>query len=207
VETEKSPPELFDPARAAVEEEIPMEPPATAAVASAVEEPEAGKTDNPYSTAIGLYQQGQYAEAIHRMSPQLLDHPNDTQALALLARSQANLGRLKDALELSEKALTLDKLNPGLHYLHAMILQELNLTDAAMQSLKRALYLDQNYVLCYFALGNLARRQGKLNESARYFETALSLLNFYGRDETLPESEGITAGRLIEIIDAYRGRT
>jgi chemotaxis protein methyltransferase CheR len=55
-------------------------------------------------------------------------------------------------------------------------------------------------VLAHFALGNFAQQQGKFRESAKHFENALSLLSRYREEEVLPESEGMTAGRLMEII-------
>jgi len=54
--------------------------------------------------------------------------------------------------------------------------------------------------LAHFALGNLARKQGKTVESAKHFENALSVLSTVGQDSVIPESEGITARRLSEII-------
>ena len=75
-----------------------------------------------------------------------------------------------------------------------------------MKSLKRSLYLDQNFALAHFALGSLALRQGRQMESNKHFENALSLLSARRPEEILPESEGLTAGRLREIIMAYTHR-
>ncbi len=72
--------------------------------------------------------------------------------------------------------------------------------DEAVRSLRRSLFLDQDFVPAHFALGNLTRQQGKVRESARHFANALALLSRYRPDEVLPESEGMTAGRLSEII-------
>ena len=127
-------------------------------------------------------------------------HPDDPKAIALLARNYANQGKLAEALEWCEKAIAVDKLNPGLYYLRATILQEQGQLEEAVMSLKRALYLDRNFVLAHFALGNITRQQGKFNESDRHFENALTLLRSYRQEEILPESEGISAGRLSEII-------
>ncbi len=132
------------------------------------------------------------------------DH--DTKAMILLARSYANCGKTVPALEWCEKAIAIDRLNPGCHYLHAMILQERGQVEKAVKSLQRALYLDQDFVLAHFALGNLCKQQGKIKESERHFMNALSLLRRFKNDEILPESEGITAGRLSEIITSIKGK-
>jgi chemotaxis protein methyltransferase CheR len=73
-------------------------------------------------------------------------------------------------------------------------------TDHAMKSFKKVLYLDQSFVLAHFALGNLTRQQRRFKESKRHYENALSLLGSCKPRESLPEAEGMTAARLMEII-------
>lgn len=120
------------------------------------------------------------------------------------ARACANRGELAEAAECCEKAIAADKLNPACHYLLAAIQQELGQHDGAVQSLMRALYLDADFVLAHFALGNLRLARGRRREAERHFDTALSLSRAYPRDEVLPESDGLTAGRLGEIIASVR---
>jgi chemotaxis protein methyltransferase CheR len=117
-------------------------------------------------------------------------------------RALADQGKLPEALALCEDALASDKLDPGLHFLRAIILQELNRIDEAGASLKRTLYLDRNFVLAHFALGNIAMRQGKVPAAKKHFENVLSLLKENRPEDILPESEGLTAGRFREIIQA-----
>ncbi|MDF9409185.1 tetratricopeptide repeat protein [Pelotomaculum isophthalicicum JI] len=132
------------------------------------------------------------------------DSRNDSK-MAYLARICANQGKLDEALECCEKAICADKLNPGLHYLFATILQEKEQVEEAIVSLKRALYLDPNFVLAHFALGNITMRQGNHLESKKHYKNALTLLTKYAQEDILPESEGITAGRLSEIIAGIIG--
>jgi len=123
--------------------------------------------------------------------------------LSLRARAAANRGDLAAALLLCDKAISADRLLPASHYLRGVILQEQGALEEATASLKRALYLDQSFVVAHFALGNiLRRRSGK--EARRHFESALVLLRRLAPDAALPEAEGITAGRLLEIILATK---
>lgn len=131
-------------------------------------------------------------------------YKQDKIALLAIARTHADQGQLSEALEWCEKALSADKLNPSLYYLRAIILQEQGALKEAIIALKQALYLDQSLVVAHFALGNLALRQGKPKESEKHFENALSLLSRCSREEILPESEGLTAGRLLETIEIIR---
>ncbi|MCK4359953.1 MAG: chemotaxis protein CheR [Candidatus Cloacimonetes bacterium] len=160
----------------------------------------------PYLKALTLYKQGLYLEAADKILGLVSEKQDDPKAFTLLVRAFANQGRLAEALEWCEKAIASDKLNSVLQYLHATILQEQDLTDKAIISLKRALYLNQKFILAYFMLGNLSRQQGKFKESDKYFENALLLLKKYSQEDILPESEGITAGRLRELIRSIAGK-
>lgn len=122
--------------------------------------------------------------------------------ISLSVRALANQGRLDEALASCGEAMAADKLDAGLHYLRATILQELNREEDAIASFKRALYLDPEFVLAHFSLGNLAIRQGELQRARRCFENVLALLTMRQEEEVLPESEGLTAGRFREIIHA-----
>ncbi|MHB1937194.1 MAG: CheR family methyltransferase [Acidobacteriaceae bacterium] len=121
-------------------------------------------------------------------------------ALSRAARTCANQGRLSEAAEWCEQAIAVDKLNPAHLYLLATIRQEQGHYDPAAQSLMRALYLDPDFVLAHFALGNLRLAQGQRREAERHFRNTLALLLQHTRDEVLPESDGMSADRLVEII-------
>ena len=116
------------------------------------------------------------------------------------ARRLANEGRLAESLAACDRALAADKLVAAHHYLRGVILQEQAALDEASASLKRALYLDPDFVIAHFALGHLLLRQGRSREAARCFANARSLLRNCASDSVLPESDGITAGRLLAIL-------
>lgn len=153
-----------------------------------------------YEKALGRYEQGFYEEAAQMLSTFLAENPTDVEAAALLARVYANQGKLTEASRCSEQALAADRMNPSCHILHATILQEQGAIPEAARALQRALYLEPNLVLAHFALGNIARRQEKVREAARHFDNARILLGDYTPEQVLPEFDGMTAGRLLEII-------
>jgi chemotaxis protein methyltransferase CheR len=124
----------------------------------------------------------------------------DSKTFSLLTRALADQGKLRDALLWCERWVEAEKLDAGAHYLRAIVLQELGDIDHARSSLQRAIYIDPEFVLAHFALGNLARARGKLVEARKNFGNALSLLRRLPVHEVLPESDGLTAGRLTEII-------
>lgn len=117
-------------------------------------------------------------------------------------RLLADQGRLGDAWAACETAIAADKLDPDLLYLSATILQELDREEEAVVTLKRLLYLDQNYLLAHFSLGNLAQRRGNATAAGKSFKNVLALLEDYEPDDILPEADGLTAGRFSEIVRA-----
>ena len=157
---------------------------------------------NSYQEALTLYGLGHYADAAEKLALWLSENHKDSNAMNLMARLYANQGQLSQALEWSEKALVADKLNTACHYLRAMILQEQAATEEAIGSLKRTLYLDPRLVMAHYSLGNLASRQGKVREAEKHLHSALSLLRLCRPEDNVPEAEGITAGRLMEIIES-----
>jgi len=148
-----------------------------------------------------LYRQGRYPEAVDKLTVRLSDMPQDSRAMELMARALANQGQLTEAASWCENAINHNKLDAACYYLLAAIQQECGQFDDAVAALQRALYLEPDLVLAHFALGNLARLQGKPREAGRHFTNTLALLDKYQPEDILPESEGLTAKRLREIIE------
>jgi chemotaxis protein methyltransferase CheR len=134
----------------------------------------------------------------------LIQQQDASEVLRAQAWHCANKGELAEAVNCCERAIALDKLNPQTHYLHATILQELDQLGDAEQSLKRALYLDPNFILAHFTLGNLCLSQGRWRETERHFDNTQTLLHRHPQDKILPESEGLTIGRLDKIVASAR---
>ncbi len=157
-----------------------------------------------YREASALYREGCYREAMEKTEKLLSEDPLDASGLSLLARIYANWGKLDKALEACEKAIASEKLHAEHHYLMATIQQELGRTEDAVASFRKTLYLDPGFILAYVALGNISRKHGRGKESLKHFQNALSLLNAKRPEDMLPESEGMNAERLTEIIRAMQ---
>jgi len=157
--------------------------------------------------ALSLYELGRYEEAIRILEEALSQRASGaspasctSRPMALLARAYANQGDLTKAESWCREAIPGDKFNPGLRYLLAVIMKEEGSLPESKAVLKEVIYLDQKFVLAHFALGNLARQEGRGKESTMHFKHALSLLTRMPAKDIVPESEGVTAGRLGEII-------
>jgi chemotaxis protein methyltransferase CheR len=118
------------------------------------------------------------------------------------ARSLADASRFDEALAAIDQAIAADKLDASAHYLRGVILHEKHEDGEAAASLNRALYLDHGFVLAHVTLGNLHRRAGREQAARRCFGNARDILMREDRDTVLPESGGMTAGRLLHMISA-----
>ena len=126
--------------------------------------------------------------------------PDPSQMAAV--RELANQGKLGEALLACERALAAGRLDADLHYLRAVILHEQERDDEAKAALKRVLYLDPDFVLAHFALGRLAQKRGQTQAAQKSFGNALALLGAFDPADLLPEAEGLTVGRLRQIMQA-----
>ena len=120
----------------------------------------------------------------------------------VVARTCANQGRLEEALTSCQDAIAADRTNLAAHFLYAMICHELGRIEEAIAALGKVLYLDQDFILAHHALGGLYKQLGKQKESRRHLAVALDLLAARSRDEIVPESDGMTCGRLVESVRA-----
>jgi chemotaxis protein methyltransferase CheR len=150
-----------------------------------------------YGEVPGLSEQGCDETAGQLAAVLLSQNGRDAQAMFLLARICANQGKLAEALAWCDKAIAVDKLGARVHYLRATILQEQSSIAEALLALRHAVYAEPEFVMGHFALGNLTFKHGKPKESQKHFENVLLLLARYGPEDIVPESDGLSAGRLI----------
>jgi chemotaxis protein methyltransferase CheR len=144
---------------------------------------------------VALYRRGQYGQVIAILEGGSAS-PVEPQLRLLLARCYANTGKLQLALEQCDAILADDRLVASAHYLRATILQEHGSQSEAEQALKHALFLAPTLVLAHFALGQLLWRSERRSEATRHFANARQLMREYRPDDSLPESNEITAAQL-----------
>jgi chemotaxis protein methyltransferase CheR len=120
--------------------------------------------------------------------------------LGNLARDAANRGQLSEALALSEQWIAADKVDSTAHYLHATVLREMRNCEAARRAFQRCLFLQPDFALAHFALGNLERSESQHAAARRHFENARRLLGARPAEDLIPEAEGLTFGHLAAMI-------
>ena len=166
-----------------------------------------------YLEAQAHYEQGRYGEAEEKLAGFAGSSAFDKSAkqrppiLLLLTRICANQGKIKEALGWCDQLVAADTLNPAGYFLRATILLENGDIERSVVSLRQALYLDPDFILANFLLGNQMRLLGKHTMARKHFNNTLALLDNIGDHEILPESEGLSAGSLRDIICTSLGST
>ncbi len=151
------------------------------------------------AAATTLYGQGHY-EAAAGLLTEALDDASPAarwqRLLPLLVRALSNQGRNQDALWWCRRAVRVVRFAPSLYYLQGTLYQDLGDAGLAQDAFRRVLYLDPDHILAHVMLGSATRQQGDSRSAVRFLRRALELLGDCDRDETLPDSEDMTAGQL-----------
>jgi chemotaxis protein methyltransferase CheR len=148
--------------------------------------------------------------AVATLLESLQPEPNDPafgQLMLDLSQAFANQGNHATARYWCERALVIDKINPHIHFLLATILDAEGLSEGSVDELRKALFLDQDFVPAHFALGMILQRLGKSYEAEKQFNTVLDLLKHTPDHVSLDDVEGLNAGRLREMARTFLQRT
>jgi chemotaxis protein methyltransferase CheR len=130
--------------------------------------------------------------------------PTDPTGPYLTAKILASLVRLDEARTAVLRALDRDPLHARSHYLHGLILQEQGRQADALEALRRAVYLDPQLALGRFSLAVLFAATGQAQRAEKELDTLIGLLDDRDRDEQLDDSDGVTVGRLLELVAVHR---
>ena len=119
-----------------------------------------------------------------------------------MAKAQVARGHLRQARKWGEQAITLDKLNIRAYYLLSAIYQGLKDDDKAIDCLKRTIYLDKNFIAGHFSLGCLYQKQKRQVMASKAFKNVVRLMINRPKDEIVPETNGVTYGKLLEVAES-----
>ncbi len=118
-------------------------------------------------------------------------------------RALADRGDFDRAAALCQEMLDRDKLNPTVHFYHALVLEQTGRHGEAEQALRRVIYLDRAFVPGHYYLGLLLQRQARTEPAARSFRNVLQLLARTDDARILDEGDGISAGELRKLTQMH----
>ncbi len=118
------------------------------------------------------------------------------------ARNLANRGNHEKALEILEKTRQEDRTSFLPLYLMGLVYSDLGEEEKATEVLRKALFLEPEFIMAHYALGTLAFKKNRPREGERHFRNAIRLLEFLPPETPLPEGEGIRREDLLHTIQS-----
>jgi chemotaxis protein methyltransferase CheR len=155
---------------------------------------------DPCTSASLLLNDGAPEQAIEMLQNKLSAIPNSALAHSLLGRAYANLGQWEEARRWCNRALRLDTLNAETYYVLALVYEQENESDLAIDSLKKAIYLDRNMPLYHFNLAMLHKKRGQINLARRSLRNTIRILEEWPAACIVPDTGGATAKHLLDAV-------
>jgi chemotaxis protein methyltransferase CheR len=154
----------------------------------------------PIDDAFALFERGHSGEAINQLEKLAAESPKDARAPYLLAKIFASKLRFPEAERWIDVAIANRELAPEAHYLRGIVLQEQKRFEDALEAFRRSVFLDQTFVLGHFAAANVFARTGQAARAQKSLATVAELLSGKPAERPLPEGDGLTVGRLMELV-------
>jgi chemotaxis protein methyltransferase CheR len=126
-----------------------------------------------YDFCLAAFRAGDWDAAEAAITALVNSSPTFVPGLLLLGGLYVHRGRFEDAMGQAETVLKLSALEPRAHLLLGMIAARRQRHDEALQSLRRALYLDDSLALGHFWLGNLYRERGDVVRACHEYENVV----------------------------------
>lgn len=115
-------------------------------------------------------------------------------------RELADQGRWEAALGACDALLRDDALDWRIHYLRALILEQMGDGPGCEAGLRRAIYLDRRAILPHYHLGLFLLRADQAEAARRSFRNVLTLLEGQPDDRLVDEGESLSAGQLRDAV-------
>ena len=116
--------------------------------------------------------------------------------------SLAGLRRLADrgdwtrAVPYCDRLLAQDRSNPSVYFYRALVLEQVGGRAEAERSLRRAIYLDPNFLLAHYHLGLALAMEKMPREARRSFKMVLKLMSGMSDDQPVGDGDGLTVANL-----------
>jgi chemotaxis protein methyltransferase CheR len=117
------------------------------------------------------------------------------------ARQMLNLGQSAAAADCCQKLMTVEWMNPLVHFYNALVAEHRGQHGETEQALRRAIYLDRDFVLAHYQLGLVLLRKHDVRGAQRSFRNVLALLERRDAAERFPDADGLSVETLRQLAD------
>ena len=122
-----------------------------------------------------MYRQEKYDLAEYHFRRALAINPRNSVLLCYVGMALLANQKYSAALDALNRAVTMDSSNPLARFKRATVLMAMGNDEAAMTELEALKVLAPKEASVYHQLGNLYKRQGRLEDALQHFTTALDL--------------------------------
>lgn len=122
----------------------------------------------------------------------------------LIAKIYAGALDVEQAEMWSRIALERDRLFAPAHHLQGLVAAEDGRLEDALAAMRRCVYAAPGWALGYFALAEMLLRTKQLSKARAAFRNIDRLLAEVPSDEEVEEGEGLTTGRLRELVEMQK---
>ena len=162
-----------------------------------------------YPDVVLLLREERWDAVVQAVDAHTEAHGFDAELAQHKAKALANLGLLDDAARESERSLDMAPMDKHTYLIRALVMLELNDMEKATEALRKAIYLEPNFVEAHFQLGLLQLRMGDRRSGMRSLSNALDLAEKLDPNRQVHNAPGMVFGRLAEIlrkeINVYTG--
>ncbi len=156
-----------------------------------------------YTKNKGTEAEGLLLQALEKTDAACTNPTDIAETMQLLARIYADQGNLESACHWAEKGVETYKLNPDDYFFLSMVYQERGDVKRAKKLLQQVLFLDPDFVMAHFYLAQLEPDPRK---AAKHFQNTGNLLKQKESNHIVYHGDGMTAGRLLEIVNTMQGQ-
>lgn len=150
-----------------------------------------------------LLNEGKWQEILTAVSMQKTINGKSESEFLLNAQAtaSANLGKLEEALQFCHENIRLYPQNPYTYYTLSLILSEMNNISEAVAALRKALFLDHQFVIGHYQLGLLLLRDKSESLGLKSLFNALKIAQSKNPQEKVPYFNDLDYGRLCDIFE------
>ena len=151
-----------------------------------------------------LLDYGHAEQALDVIKKYHLDFSPSAKSCALMGQLYADLGDWSNAEYWCSRSIELDKLSLDAYFTRSLIFLHQKQIEEAIESMKKVVYIDRNYILGHYNLANLFFEQRSISQALKSLDNAARLLGNKLDDDIVPGVNGITVSRLKEAVTLHR---
>lgn len=153
-----------------------------------------------FNEAMLYYDIKNYELAIDRFLKIHTTSPSNPRVCWMLSHIAANRGFFEEAIAWANSCIEIDPLYKESYYTLSLIHLARNEFKEAENKIKKAIYIDQHFVLGYFVLGNIYLLMQLPLQAEKYFKMTSDMLVSKPTDEIVFQIENLTVGELLNLV-------